>query len=187
MLRFDHNEYWNKFCKFLLIISCIQHIFIRPALKTVLKRLIETGSAQSDQYLQCRQLFPLFNKKLLIISFFRFPSCSNLQFKAENKREIKLHYASQHFADSFKFNEAGVPENFTKTGNRTMCNTCSENSSKPVYIQSEKDALRGHLVVKHDIMDKVLLEAFNDHKVQEAKSAYKDIYPDLYTDKFGND
>merc|ERR1712098_975930 len=142
----------------------------RPALKTVLKKLIETGSAQSDQYLQCR-----------------FPSCSNLQFKAENKREIKLHYASQHFADSFKFNEAGVPENFTKTGNRTMCNTCSENSAKPVYIQSEKDALRGHLVVKHDIMDKVLLEAFNDHKVQEAKSAYKDIYPDLYTDKFGND
>ena len=68
-----------------------------------------------------------------------------------------------------------------------MCNTCSENSPKPVYIQSEKEAIRGHLVVKHDIMQKVLHEAFNDLKVQEAKAAYKDIYPDLYSDKFGND
>ena len=48
----------------------------------------------------------------------RFEQCSKLQFKADNKREIKLHYAGTHFSDWFRVNpETGVPDNFSKSGN----------------------------------------------------------------------
>ena len=77
-----------------------------------------------------------------------------------------------------------MPDNFTRTGNRTLCDTCSKNAPKPVYIQSEKEAIRGHLVVKHDIMSDILMQA-HGNQVTEAKMALKDIYPDYYNDKFG--
>ena len=105
----------------------------------------------------------------------RFESCSSAPFNADNKRDIKLHYASQHFNDYF----VSVPDNFVKNGNRTLCQVCSKNAPKPVFIQSEKEAIRGHLVVKHDIMGKVLLEA-RANSVKEAGLALQDIYPGLY-------
>ena len=106
----------------------------------------------------------------------RFQTCS-ASFKSNSKREIKLHYASQHFSDCFVTNpNTGVPDNFLKLGNRTVCQVCSNNSSnKPVYIQSEKEAIRGHLVVKHDIMAKLLSEV-SGHNATEAKLAFQDIY-----------
>ena len=142
----------------------------RPPLRTLLARLRELGPATpSHPTIQCR-----------------FPQCSGLQFKGDNKREIKLHYASHHFNDYFRYNpDTGVPDNFTRTGNRTLCDTCSKNAPKPVYIQSEKEAIRGHLVVKHDIMSDILMQA-HGNQVTEAKMALKDIYPDYYNDKFGN-
>ena len=90
---------------------------------------------------------------------------------------MKLHYASKHFNDFFVVDEkTGLPNNFTKTsGNRTMCNVCSNSAPKPVYIQSEKEAMRGHLVVKHDIMFEILPQA-GDKGVPEAGQVFKDIY-----------
>ena len=131
----------------------------RPQSKAILKRLQESGSNSSDLTLPCR-----------------FSGCE-IKFRAESKRDMKLHYASQHFYDFFVFDEkTGLPDNFTKTsGNRTKCNTCSNKAPKPVYIQSEKDAIRGHLVVKHDIMFEVLAQA-GDRGVTEAGSVLKDIY-----------
>ena len=106
----------------------------------------------------------------------RFQTCS-ATFRSESKREMKLHYASQHFNDYFVFNpDTGVPDNFLRQGNRTVCQVCSNNSSnKPVYIQSEKEAIRGHLVVKHDIMSKLLSEVTGKNAT-EAKLAFQDIY-----------
>ena len=143
----------------------------RPAVKMYLQRL-KTSSVGSgvSEAIECR-----------------FGECKAKKFKAESKREIKLHYASHHFNDFFIFNpDTGVPENFTKTGNRTMCNSCSINAPKPVYIQSEKEAIRGHLVVKHDIMADILMQA-HSKSVAEAKQALQDIYPDIYQEKFGID
>ena len=106
----------------------------------------------------------------------RFQTCS-ASFKPDSKREIKLHYASQHFADYFGMNPStGVPDNFLKVGNRTVCQVCSNNTTnKPVYIQSEKEAIRGHLVVKHDIMSKLLSEVTGKNAT-EASLAFQDIY-----------
>ena len=131
-----------------------------------------------------QELSPGFSDSLLVC---RFDECKSVRFKSDNKREIKLHYATKHFADYFIFNsETGVPENFTKIGNRTRCDKCSGNARKPVYIQSDMEAIRGHLVVKHDIMNEILLEA-HEKQVTQAKQALEDIYPTLYSDKFGSE
>ena len=131
----------------------------RPQLKTILNRLKESVSSLSDLTLPCR-----------------FPGCET-KFKGDSKREMKLHYASKHFNDFFVVDaKTGLPENFTKTsGNRTMCNACSNSAPKPVYIQSEKEAMRGHLVVKHDIMFEILPQA-SDKGVTEAGQVFRDIY-----------
>ena len=101
----------------------------------------------------------------------RFQTCS-ASFKSDSKREIKLHYASQHFNDYF----GPDPNTFLRVGNRTLCQECSNNSTnKPVYIQSEKEAIRGHLVVKHDIMARLLSEVTGNN-VTEARLAFQDIY-----------
>jgi len=113
----------------------------------------------------------------------RFQKCSKLQFKADNKREIKLHYAGTHFSDWFAVNpDTGVPDNFTKSGNRAVCQTCTGSSDKPVYIQGEKEAIRGHLVVKHDMLAEVLIQA--GETVKEAREVISDLYPDRLTDVY---
>ena len=88
----------------------------------------------------------------------RFDSCSTMQFKADSKRELKLHYASVHFRNYFKTSpETGIPPGFTKSGSRAICENCSEKASKPVYIQGDTEAVVGHLVVKHDILADILI------------------------------
>ena len=131
----------------------------RPQLKTILNRLKESVSSSSDLTLPCR-----------------IPGCET-KFKGDSKREMKLHYASKHFSDFFVVDaNTGLPDNFTKTsGNRTMCNACSNSAPKPVYIQSEKEAMRGHLVVKHDIMFEILPQA-SDKGITEAGQVFRDIY-----------
>ena len=52
-----------------------------------------------------------------------------------------------------------MPENFTRTGNRAVCGACTGTSIKPVYIQGERGAIRGHQVVKHNILAVVLIQA----------------------------
>ena len=131
----------------------------RPQAKVILKKLQEAGSNLSHLTIPCR-----------------FSGCET-KFRAQSKRDMKLHYASQHFNDFFVFDKkTGLPDNFTKTSdNRTLCNACSNNAPRPVYIQSEKEAIRGHLVVKHDIMFEILGQA-GDRGVIEAGSVFRDIY-----------
>jgi len=113
----------------------------------------------------------------------RFPTCKTVQFKADNKREIKLHYAAVHFNEWFKVNpETGIPDNFTKNGNRAVCNTCTGSSDKPVYIQGEKEAIRGHLVVKHDMLAEILIQA--GETVKEARKVIQDLYPERLTEVY---
>ena len=85
----------------------------RPFMKELLKRLKAAGQ----------------NKNAIVGC--RFEECSKLQFKADNTREIKLHYAGTHFQVNL---DTGVPDNFTKTGNRAVCGACTGTSNKPVYI-----------------------------------------------------
>merc|ERR1719369_502780 len=111
----------------------------------------------------------------------KFKQCSKIQFKADNKREIKLHYASAHFSEWFSVNpQTGVPENFSKSGNRAICDTCTGSSDKPVYVQGEKEAIRGHLVVKHDMLADILIKA--REKIIEAREVISDLYPDKLTE-----
>ena len=113
----------------------------------------------------------------------RFDSCSTMQFKADSKRELKLHYASVHFRNYFKTSpETGIPPGFTKSGSRAICENCSEKASKPVYIQGDTEAVVGHLVVKHDILADILKDA--GETVKEAREVISDIYPDKLTDVY---
>ena len=108
----------------------------------------------------------------------RFPQCSHLVFRPDSRREMKLHYAAQHFAGWFPVDAAtGLPERFMpQPGNRALCEDCSVAADKPVYIQSEREAIRGHLVVKHDLLGAVLRQARNT--VVEAEAVLGDLYPE---------
>jgi len=111
----------------------------------------------------------------------RFEQCKNIQFKADSKRELKLHYSSMHFRKYFNIeSETGLPPGFTKTGTRAICENCSAAANKPVYIQGEKEAVMGHLVVKHDVLLDILREAAAS--VQEAREVIQDVYPDQLTE-----
>ena len=113
----------------------------------------------------------------------RFDSCSTMQFKADSKRELKLHYASMHFRNYFKTDpETGIPPGFTKSGTRAVCENCSEKAGKPVYIQGDCEAVVGHLVVKHDVLADILKEA--GETVKEAREVISDIYPDQLTEVY---
>jgi hypothetical protein len=98
----------------------------------------------------------------------RFESCATMQFKADSKRELKLHYAAMHFSPYFKTSpETGIPPGFTKSGTRAICEECSGRAGKPVYIQGDREAVVGHLVVKHDVLQDILKEA--GETVKEAR------------------
>eukprot|EP00092_Neocalanus_flemingeri_P019384 GFUD01020998.1.p1 GENE.GFUD01020998.1~~GFUD01020998.1.p1 ORF type:complete len:822 (+),score=261.57 GFUD01020998.1:62-2527(+) len=113
----------------------------------------------------------------------KFDSCATMQFKADSKRELKLHYASMHFRNYFKTNpETGIPPGFTKSGTRAICENCSEKAGKPVYIQGDREAVVGHLVVKHDVLADILKEA--GETVKEAREVISDIYPDQLTEVY---
>jgi len=137
----------------------------RPFMKELLKRLKAAGQTK-NAIVGCR-----------------FQECSKLQFKADNTREIKLHYAGTHFSDWFQVNpDTGVPDNFTKTGTRAVCGACTGTSNKPVYIQGEREAIRGHQVVKHDMLADVLIQA--GETVKEAREVISDLYPERLTDVY---
>ena len=113
----------------------------------------------------------------------RFESCSTMQFKADSKRELKLHYAAMHFSPYFKTSpETGIPPGFTKSGTRAICEECSGRAGKPVYIQGDREAVVGHLVVKHDVLQDILKEA--GETVKEAREVISDIYPDQLTEVY---
>ena len=113
----------------------------------------------------------------------RFESCASMQFKADSKRELKLHYAAMHFSPYFKTSpETGIPPGFTKSGTRAICEECSGRAGKPVYIQGDREAVVGHLVVKHDVLQDILKEA--GETVKEAREVISDIYPDQLTEVY---
>jgi len=106
----------------------------------------------------------------------RFPACASLQFKADSKRELKLHYAAVHYKKYFPSGENGVSPGFTRTGGRAVCEACSAAAGKPVYIQGDREAMVGHLVVKHDTLRQVLVSAeFEDLR---ARYVISDVYPE---------
>jgi hypothetical protein len=108
----------------------------------------------------------------------RFSKCIQATSGAGgNTREMKLHYAGRHFQRWFPVDPATkLPPGFTRTGNRAVCNKCTETAGKPVYVQSEENAVRGHLVVKHDSLGEVLLQA---QEVPETREVIGDLYPEL--------
>jgi len=106
----------------------------------------------------------------------RFEGCSG-PGGGGNPREMKLHYAGRHFAHCFPSDPSTrLPPGFDRVGNRAVCNKCTEISGKPVYVQGEENAVRGHLVVKHDSLGEVLLQAT---EVPEARQVISDLYPEL--------
>merc|ERR1719341_2458158 len=94
-----------------------------------------------------------------------------------NPREMKLHYAGRHFSKYFQTDPSTkLPPGFTRAGNRAVCSKCTESSGKPVYVQGEENAVRGHLVVKHDSLGEILLQAT---EISEARQVIGDLYPEL--------
>lgn len=138
----------------------------RPFMKELLKKIRSAAGQVKTAIVGCR-----------------FEECSKLKFKADNTREIKLHYAGAHFKSWFQVNpDTGMPDNFTKTGNRAVCGACTGNSNKPVYIQGEREAIRGHQVVKHDMLADVLIQA--GETVKEAREVISDLYPERLADVY---
>merc|ERR1711874_69570 len=103
-----------------------------------------------------------------------------------NNRDIKMHYASQHFRQWFESRDTKgldrMPtlEFSAKGGTRATCDRCSEESQKPIYIQGDNEAIMGHLVVKHDLLVDALREAGDS--VKEARDVVMDLFPDQLTD-----
>ena len=113
----------------------------------------------------------------------RFESCATMQFKSDSKRDLKLHYAAMHFSQYFQTSpETGIPPSFTKSETRATCEECSGRAAKPVYIQGDREAVVGHLVVKHDVLQDILKEA--GETVKEAREVISDIYPDQLTEVY---
>ena len=82
-----------------------------------------------------------------------------------------------HFSQYFQTSpETGIPLGFTKSGTRAICEECSGRAGKPVspvYIQGDREAVVGHLVVKHDVLQDILKEA--GETVKEASEVISDI------------
>ena len=146
----------------------------RPALQELLAGLKQRNQA-SPGVARCR-LGPLRCSVVLPFSLSRFPACASLQFKADSKRELKLHYAAVHYKKYFPSGENGVSPGFTRTGGRAVCEACSAAAGKPVYIQGDREAMVGHLVVKHDTLRQVLVSA--DFEDLRARYVISDVYPE---------
>ena len=106
----------------------------------------------------------------------RFAACPSGQ-SAATPREMKLHYAGRHFSHLFTVDpETRLPPGFTRSGSRAVCCKCTELCGKPVYVQGDEHIVRGHLVVKHDSLGEVLLQATES---PEAGAVISDLYPEL--------
>merc|ERR1719228_606113 len=108
----------------------------------------------------------------------RFPYCgSTLGGTSGTASQMKLHYAGQHFQLWFPMNtETNLLQGFNRTGSRIVCCKCTETAGKPVYVQGEENAARGHLAIHHDSLGEILLQAT---EVPEARDVISDLYPEL--------
>ena len=103
----------------------------------------------------------------------RFAGCEEI-FNGDSKRQLKLHYATEHFQKYFPVDQdSGLSPGFSKADSKCKCVKCEETGKTILIVAGLAETIR-HLVITHDELKTILKD--NMKESPEIIEIYRDIY-----------